>query len=64
MDFCVKNNNLLGGMNNVSLFSTILLVAAASIALIVGLIYSIRSELRYRERMRKEMEEIRRTRRL
>lgn len=30
---------------------------------IIGFIYSIRVEMRYREKMRKEMEEIRRTKR-
>lgn len=30
---------------------------------VIGFLYSIRVEMRYREKMRKEMEEIRRTRR-
>ncbi|WP_158606527.1 hypothetical protein [Paenibacillus ginsengarvi] len=43
-------------------YTTPILIAVAVLGLI-GFIYSIRVELRYRERMRKEMEEIRRTKR-
>ncbi|GAA3408604.1 hypothetical protein ACFFNY_07560 [Paenibacillus hodogayensis] len=43
-------------------YSTPIIIGVIVLGLI-GFIYSIRAELRYREKMRKEMEEIRRTKR-
>ncbi|WP_158301583.1 hypothetical protein [Paenibacillus mesophilus] len=39
------------------------IIVAVVVLGLIGFIYSIRVEMRYRERMRKEMEEIRRTKR-
>ena len=43
-------------------YSTPIIIAVVVLG-VIGFIYSIRVELRYREKMRKEMEEIRRTKR-
>jgi hypothetical protein len=54
---------LLGGIVNVLPAYSIPIIVGVIILGIIGFIYSIRVEMRYREKMRKEMEEIRRTKR-
>lgn len=46
-----------------SVYGTPILIISVVLIGVIGFIYSIRLELRYRERMRKELEEIRRTHR-
>ncbi|MDF2719740.1 MAG: hypothetical protein K0R28_6665 [Paenibacillus sp.] len=56
-------NQQLGGIVNVlPAYSTPIIIVVVILG-VIGFIYSIRIEMRYREKMRKEMEEIRRTKR-